>query len=304
MVNNETYQMVNIGSIEEYLNFTMLLRDLAHWSFRGQRNEKWPLGIHLNQMVNINENEMNPILDKKTYLRKILNQFKRRCVEHVGLFVPAPPPETDEWRWLFYAQHYGLQTRLLDWTSNPLVALYFAVENILSGDNNSFGSVWALTVDYDYLIMWNQWDKKANIDFRTPENVISSVEDTENDFKWFMINPPFDMPRVSRQSARFSFHADKCLEPIECQIRRNKKEKLFKIILKENDGSNPAKKILKQLCVMNINHASLFPDPSGLSKFINSEWSEIGLIESLRRPPYFHTEDVYFGEKIEDKCGF
>jgi len=36
----------------------------------------------------------------------------------------------DEWEWLVWAQHYGMKTRLLDWTSNPLTALWFACSNV------------------------------------------------------------------------------------------------------------------------------------------------------------------------------
>jgi FRG domain len=50
-------------------------------------------------------------------------------------------PARHEWAsWLFLMQHYGLRTRLLDWTEAPLVAAFFAVDE--AGDAD--GVIWLL----------------------------------------------------------------------------------------------------------------------------------------------------------------
>jgi hypothetical protein len=41
--------------------------------------------------------------------------------------VPSQPK--NEWDWLSLGQHYGMSTRMSDWSANPLVALFFAVES-------------------------------------------------------------------------------------------------------------------------------------------------------------------------------
>ena len=67
------------------------------------------------------------------------------------------PDAKDFFGWLFLAQHYGLPTRLLDWTENPLIAAYFAVREQPS---DSDGCLWAL------------WPTGLNLAFGSAEGLV------------------------------------------------------------------------------------------------------------------------------------
>jgi hypothetical protein len=82
--------------------------------YRGQSDFDWQLVPSLGRPPSVPAHE-----------DALIKRFKQNALSYIQR-VPS-----NEWEWLFLMQHHRVPTRLLDWSENPLVALYFAVtENL------------------------------------------------------------------------------------------------------------------------------------------------------------------------------
>jgi hypothetical protein len=137
-----------VKSIAEYINIVKNLRDewrpnssppmTWHPWFRGQPHANWPLipGIFRTPSKRGNI-AVNDALREELMLRQ---EFERRGRQ----LLPDQPQ--NPWEWYFLMQHYGVPTRLLDWTDGAFIALYFAIRHRTrqEGADHADAAVWVV----------------------------------------------------------------------------------------------------------------------------------------------------------------
>lgn len=125
--------------------------------------------------------------DISTLERRLIDEFQRLSLRELE-FVPE-----SEFEWLFLAQHHGLPTRLLDWTTNPLVGLYFAVERHDDRDGKIYLTRQAVS------------DQAHLFDFKTADTIERSVIAIQpNQGKLIFVRPKYKDRRYHNQASVFS----------------------------------------------------------------------------------------------------
>jgi hypothetical protein len=104
----------SVGELLDYVATRVSVDNRILW-FRGHRSLGWPVAPSIWRGYDADDE------------RNFTNRFRSRATTRMQM----APQYDDSAYWLSVMQHYGLPTRLLDWTRSPLIAAYFALESYI-----------------------------------------------------------------------------------------------------------------------------------------------------------------------------
>lgn len=203
---------------------TELLDQITHDEntiYRGHADTEWVLKPSIGRHFN---GDWNEVVDLE---KKALSDFKKRAIPYLKY-----QPQADI-EWLCLMQHHGLATRLLDFTTNPLIAIFFATEPT----HRSNGELIIARYGRSYE---NVSDDKL---FERPNS--------------FAYHPPHITERIVGQQGCFVY-SNKPNSPL------NDKQISTITIAQKNKY-----KIREELATLGISNSLLFPSTDGVCRDIN-----------------------------------
>lgn len=296
-----TKNEIQIKSVSEYLSLLNTLRNEypcnGWWDnpsddtflYRGVSKAEYKLlpKIFRNTDIVIKMLDQEITFSNKTYLTdgKEFNILRHFATEAAAFRQDIR--EDDYLQWAEIAQHYGVPTRFLDWTTNPLVALYFTCLNNRLED----GAVWIL--HKNNYTRWLDNKDKRNPDDKCTRGCLAEqlikTEGKDADLPQYpdLIIPRYVDPRMAAQGSYFMYWGTKA-EPLEDMIDANRymsvpespvaatvlsDEQYEHFILKVIVKRGCKQVIYRELDMLGMNAKVLFPGLDGIGQYIDRKYT-------------------------------
>lgn len=241
---------MNLLHKESWTNFLIDVRNAQYelgdpeiiW-FRGQGNAKYYLLPSLLRYKNGLEKE-----------QMMFHKFRRFADK---IFVN----KESEWETLFDMQHYGIPTRLLDWTETLGIALYFAAYNNRIHEKGGDAAVYLLNpiglnsqsgVNKIYRLPYDEKNYSYSKIYweKSPMQANAPIA----------VEPVLRNDRILAQRGMFTVHHD-LIDPIEDVFPQ-----FIKKVILPGDAIDSAEEFLK---IANIDEFSVYPDLAGIAGYLN-----------------------------------
>lgn len=193
------------------------------------------------------------------YEYEVFKNFKRKCKIN----------KESDYEYLHLMQHYGLPTRLLDWTESSLIALFFAIHDINECQNPT---VWVID-PYDFNKVLH---RDSTIYFfygnKVHEIINSYINPKDDKFENIPVSPIAVLP---------SFYDERVIAQKSCFVLfGNRKSSLEELVLVDEYfnlakiiiDTRSAFQILIDLNLAGIDYHTVYPDIYGLVQEIKRLW--------------------------------
>ena len=222
--------------------------------YRGVANPKWALLTSLDRLGGYALPHTKVDLERHIF-RNFL-RYSRPYLEN---------PVGNNWELLITAQHYGLPTRLLDWSYSPLVAMHFATLDEHEGGDR---------------VVWRLDWKEVHTHFGLDElallvqdlDKLLKTHKVDDIWEFFtrsiheqafvcMLEPPALDGRITAQSATFTLSSDKTCSLDDILKQHSLSSTLTKFIIPQSRIHH----LRDQLDMCGLDERRLFPDLGGVA---------------------------------------
>lgn len=215
-----------------------------HWLFRGQADTRWSLSPSVHRGYSAQQE------------RYLTNEFRVRARSRYF----SCPTSSDYPGWLALMQHYGLPTRLLDWTYSPLIAAFFSVHPDyapLLRCTDRDACIWALDArklnesqGFEPLIF--------PLDASSYEPLITPAFKNRDELNTVGVAMALEHdPRIQLQQGAFTIHSNRT--PIN--LLKGAPDWLHRFVIRSSDIAD----FFDELTRLGIRKYLLFPDLSALT---------------------------------------